>query len=472
MGNDSDQDVYHYQASDRLMKVLVLNAGGIAESDLTGVEAIAIAFTPTDSILADNVQAAIVELDDKAVHRAGNETISGIKTFTNGLISGGNISIPDSAWDAGMLELGGYYFWVDGDGFLRIKFGTPASINDGLIVGATGTVAADDVSFTPSGSIASTKVQAAIEEVNSEAQSAITTLDNATLHKTGDESASGTKTLTGSLALPNVAWNSQIFSIAGYRFWINSGKLYFKNGSTPASATDGSIIGPVVASDVAFTPTGNIAANTVQGAIAEVDSETLHTTGNESAAGVKIFTDATEATNPTTGGLQTRGGFASAKNVYIGGNLTVAGGNTGLKLNTPVLIVRRNSSLNVSANTSTKVIYDAVISDTANNYNASTGNYSVGVNDGGLYFAEVSINYSGENNNRNLITLFYNGTNVRIADFRGNSIVGYTSGCKLILVNSGTTVYVEVYQENSANSAKAVTTGISTQLSLFKLSTT
>lgn len=296
------------------MKVLVLSAGGIAESELTGIEAIAIAFTPTDGILADNAQAAIVEVDDKAVHKVGNETISGLKTFTNGIISGGNLSIPDSAWNAGMLELGGYYFWVDGDGFLRIKFGTPASINDGLIVGVAGTTTAGDVTFTPTGSIASTNVQEAIAEVSSdvatiataiteldaadidftptgtiastdvagaiaEVSGDVTTLDNAVVHKTGDETVGGTKTFTHGLELPNVAWNNKIFSIAGYRFWINSGKLYFKNG-TPASATDGSVVGPVAASDISFTPTGTIAGNTVQAAIAETASEALQKSSN------------------------------------------------------------------------------------------------------------------------------------------------------------------------------------------------
>jgi len=47
-----------------------------------------------------------------------------------------DVILADSSWDQSLMRLGGYYFWVDTTGRLRIKFGAPASESDGAVVGA------------------------------------------------------------------------------------------------------------------------------------------------------------------------------------------------------------------------------------------------------------------------------------------------------------------------------------------------
>lgn len=45
------------------------------------------------------------------------------------------LMVENSAFNAGMLRLGNYHFWVDGSGRLRIKNGLPTSDTDGTVVG-------------------------------------------------------------------------------------------------------------------------------------------------------------------------------------------------------------------------------------------------------------------------------------------------------------------------------------------------
>lgn len=59
-----------------------------------------------------------------------------------------------------------------------------------------------------------------------------------------------------------------------------------------------------------------------------VDSTIIRTTGNQTAAGVKTFSDTTQTINTTTGGVVIAGGLGIAKNAFIGGNLTSTGTTT------------------------------------------------------------------------------------------------------------------------------------------------
>ncbi len=55
------------------------------------------------------------------------------------------------------------------------------------------------------------------------------------------------------------------------------------------------------------------------------DANVVHTTGNESIAGIKTFSGTTQATSTSTGTIVTAGGVGIAKNLYVGGDLNVVG---------------------------------------------------------------------------------------------------------------------------------------------------
>ena len=55
------------------------------------------------------------------------------------------------------------------------------------------------------------------------------------------------------------------------------------------------------------------------------DANVVHTTGNETIAGIKTFSGTTQATSTTTGTIITAGGAGIAKNLYVGGDLNVVG---------------------------------------------------------------------------------------------------------------------------------------------------
>ena len=55
------------------------------------------------------------------------------------------------------------------------------------------------------------------------------------------------------------------------------------------------------------------------------DANVVHTTGNESIAGIKTFSGTTQATSTSTGTIVTAGGVGIAKNLYVGGDVNVVG---------------------------------------------------------------------------------------------------------------------------------------------------
>ncbi|MCC5641127.1 hypothetical protein LC593_35965 [Nostoc sp. CHAB 5844] len=139
------------------------------------------------------------------------------------------------------------------------------------------------------------------------------------------------------------------------------------------------------ANQINFTPTGNINATNVQSAITKLDLETVHTSGNENIGGVKIFTDTTDSTNSTSGGVQCRGGLGVGKNLSIGGSLLLS--------NYPSLIARRTTNLTLTSGQLTNLPYNSEDEDSHNAY--SGGIFTVPANCGGKYkvTAQVSVNF-------------------------------------------------------------------------------
>ncbi|MCC5635651.1 hypothetical protein LC593_07260 [Nostoc sp. CHAB 5844] len=179
------------------------------------------------------------------------------------------------------------------------------------------------------------------------------------------------------------------------------------------------------AAQISSIPTGNIAASNVQLAINEIDSETVHTSGDELIEGVKIFADTTNSTNSTSGGLQCRGGIGVDKNLSIGGNLLLS--------NYPSLIARRTSNLNLSSGQLTNLPYNTEDEDSHNAY--SNGIFTVPANCGGKYkvTAQVSINFFNASVAGTPIIALYvylNGQNYAcIGRSLATSVSGANDGC-------------------------------------------
>lgn len=111
---------------------------------------------------------------------------------------------------------------------------------------------------------------------------------------------------------------------------ITNSQTIITSSSTPTShngLTGRDVADTHPAASITFTPAGNIAATNVQTAIAEVDSETIHTTGTESASGAKNFT--TSLQTPMIG-VGTAPTAASQINSAVASSITTGTANTPL----------------------------------------------------------------------------------------------------------------------------------------------
>jgi hypothetical protein len=64
---------------------------------------------------------------------------------------------------------------------------------------------------------------------------------------------------------------------------------------------------------------------TLLGYTAANDASVVHTTGNETIAGIKTFSSTTQSTSTSTGAVVIGGGLGVAKNLYVGGDINIAG---------------------------------------------------------------------------------------------------------------------------------------------------
>lgn len=202
-----------------------------ASGDYTAAQ---VTVTPTGSVAATTVQAAIAELDSEKsatghTHPAATQSVAGF------------LSTAD-----------------------KTKL-------DGIETGAKADQAASEVPFTPAGNIAATNVQTALEELD------------------GEKAASGHGHANANT------------TTAGFMSSADFNKL---------AAIEAGATADQVASEVPFTPAGNIAATNVQAAIAEVDAEKAaasHThaiadvTGLSTALAAKLA-NVVEDTTPQLGG--------------------------------------------------------------------------------------------------------------------------------------------------------------------------
>lgn len=225
------------------------------------------------------------------------------------------------------------------------------------------------------------------------------------------------------------------------------------------------------ANQISFISVNGLTSNNVNSAIDETYSKAAKLETINTFIEQLIISNSTASTSKTTGALRVAGGAGIQGNVNIGGNLNLEGTATGLKLNTPTLVVRRVAAQNINHTTFTKILWDTTINDSALGINTSTGNYTVSSTGGGLYFCTARIVYAS-NVSRALLQVIANGTGYRLDDPQSTTdTIGYAGGSTLLVLNPGNTVYVEAYQQNTSSSSRATGTGQITHVewSMFRV---
>ena len=167
----------------------------IESATVTASMASSVAFVPSGTLAATNVQTALEELDNEKLSTLGG-------TITGNLILN-TASLPAINMREGNAFCGGVFGGSFGIGFsdsvsgdiaCYVPSGTKSFVVSGPITGAnllgsnTGDQTAATTPFTPSGSISATNVQAALQEVDTETQAGLATK----VSKSGD-------TMTGEL---------------------------------------------------------------------------------------------------------------------------------------------------------------------------------------------------------------------------------------------------------------------------------
>lgn len=192
------------------------------------------------------VKNAITAAETGLVHKEGAETISGVKTFSNGLRSGETIAadsndttVATTEWVTGFVGGGGVVHTTGDETIAGTK-----TFTDAIDATAADVTVKDQSAGDNSSNAANTKY----------VDAAVSTLDSAAVHKTGDETIAGTKTFTGTIAATGAT--------------VNVATQTKGDSSTKAAST-------------AFVATG--LADKAE------DDEVVHLAGTETITGAKTF---------------------------------------------------------------------------------------------------------------------------------------------------------------------------------------
>ncbi len=222
-----------------------------------------VAVVPTGNITSTTAQAALAELDTLKV--SGSTTVSA----TAPVAASGDLSSLTLSLDvASLTDLGAtpdaadaFLLWDDSaNAFRKLLYsdlggggGAVSSVygRSGAVVAAASDYDADQVDFTPAGSLVGTDVQAAIEELDFTQYTALgATPDAADYFPMWDDSASAFRLVTyAELGIGSGAVSS----------------VYGRTGAVVAAASD------YDADQVDFTPAGSLVGTDVQAAIEELD---------------------------------------------------------------------------------------------------------------------------------------------------------------------------------------------------------
>jgi hypothetical protein len=285
--------VTHNSPSSGYVTVMDTASGNSIVIDISSVSgggggaATSITFSPTGNITSTNVQTAIVELDSETLHLTGAETITGVKTFSiqpSGIVAGSIVNTPAGNISATNIQSAINELDTEkitsnapiiGNTFTKITFDSK-----GLITSGANATAADIINV-PSGNISSTTVQAALNEIDSEV-----------LHLAGNESITGIKTfstqpsgINASSIVNTAAGNISAVTVQAAINELDTEKVSSNIAITGATFTKitydskGLVTSGVnaTATDIINTPSGNIAALTVQAALNELDVEKVNT---------------------------------------------------------------------------------------------------------------------------------------------------------------------------------------------------
>jgi hypothetical protein len=118
----------------------------------------------------------------------------------------------------------------------------------------------------------------------------------------------------------------------------------------------------------------------------------------------------------------------------------------------PAFAVTLSGNQSISANTTTKVLFNTETFDTNNNFASSTFTPTVA----GYYQINAFISWSGAGSTQGNIYLYKNGSPIGQTLTPGSGY-GYNNGLSLVVQMNGSTDYLEVYCRNS--SAEAVASG-------------
>lgn len=274
----------------------------------------AIGFAPAGSIAADNVQAAIEEVASEAsggavaLSDAAPADLAGTAAAGTGTAASREDHVHSTAGLATDAELTTHtsattsVHGIADTSALETTAGSQAKV-DAHVNDATAAHAASAIEFTPAGTIAASTVQAAIEEVATEASggewgSITGTLSDQTDLQTALDAKAGSTDLTthtsATTSVHGIADTSALETTTGAQ---NKVDTHASDTTSVHGIADTSVLETTTgsqakvdthvndataahaASAIGFTPAGSIGASTVQAAIEEVSTETLTAAG-------------------------------------------------------------------------------------------------------------------------------------------------------------------------------------------------
>lgn len=220
-----------------------------------------------------------------SVYNTGTTTLSTIYSASGGVAPSATANPLTSASDGsyGFAAVTGTYDIVITANGLPTRYLNNVSIL-GDMTSYSGTLYASSINNVPAGNIASTDVQSALNELDTEKA-----IDANVVHLSGGETITGVK-----------AFSAQPTGIAG--------------------------------TSISNTPAGNVTSNTVQAAINELDTKkaidtlTMHLAGTESVTGIKTFSAVTTVSNATVSTASTNGALVVTGGLGVGGRVSLGTG--------------------------------------------------------------------------------------------------------------------------------------------------
>jgi len=261
---------------------------------------------------------------------------------------------------------------------------------------------------------------------------------------------------------------------------VASGTGYTLNGFSSILASSNAYESSTTeASQVIVTPFGNIEATNVQIALQELDTEkaidtqVIHTTGDETKVGVLTFTSIPKAPTSTTGdnttNIATTAFVKAAIDAIPSASQTVQGiieiatdaevqaGTDTVRAVTPAGLLntlnnkpcfsayRATSQQAISSATNTKVQFNAEEFDTGNAYDSTT-NFRFQPTVAGKYIISTGVALSSTANI--LLQLYKNGSSYKTLGTITNVLMTNCNGSGIVDMN-GSTDYIEIYVYSS-----------------------